>query len=96
MLSPQRAVAAASGGAGEAPDFPRARSMATPAALPAIARKRSPARRASLSWGSDREFGIGGCSLRPVGESVAGSAFLGPPIGSGRLPGSDPAPRGGR
>lgn len=34
MLSPQRAVAAALRGAGEAPDFPRARSKATP--LPSL------------------------------------------------------------
>lgn len=44
MLSPQRAVAAASGGAGEEPNFPRARSMTTPAALPAVVRRRTPAR----------------------------------------------------
>lgn len=48
MLSPQRAVAAASGGAGEAPDFPRARSVATSTALAAVAPRRPHARAAAL------------------------------------------------
>lgn len=48
MLSPQRAVAAASGGAGEAPDFPRARSVATSTALAAVAPRRPYARAAAL------------------------------------------------
>lgn len=48
MLSPQRAVAAASGGAGEAPDFPRARSVATSTALAAVGPRRPYARAAAL------------------------------------------------
>lgn len=72
MLSPQRAVAAASGGAGEAPNCPRARSVAPPPRsrlLPRGTPARTAARSSSRGWDpvplagvpSAREFGAGGC-----------------------------------
>lgn len=72
MLSPQRAVAAASGGAGEALNFPRARSVAPPPPsrlLPRGTPARTAARSSSRGWDpvplagvpSAREFGAGGC-----------------------------------
>ena len=86
MLSPQRVVAAASGGAGEARYFPRARSVATPAALLAIVSRRPDARAAAfprpsvgtarLSLGSvGRRIRVRGLLAGPD-QSDAGGAFL--------------------
>lgn len=102
MLSPQRAVAAASGGAGEAPNFPRTRFTATPDALRARARRRPPVRAAvppcpgaaRPSPGSlARDFGAGSCSQGRVGRARAAPYSA---HGWSRLLGSGPAPGGGR
>lgn len=92
MLTPQQAVAAASGGAGEEPNFPRARFTTTPAAGPALVRRRTPARaavpprpgartaRPSLGFLSPRirVWGL----LAGLGRSGAGGAFNGPRLGA--------------
>lgn len=92
MFSPQRAVAAVSGGAGEARNSPRTRSMANPAALPARARRRPPVRTAvppCPGAGTARPtLGSLGPRLRGWGllagprRSAAGGALLGPLFGA--------------
>lgn len=57
MLSPQRAVAAASGGAGEVLSFPGARSTATPSPPPPPSRLQLQGGRGALG----RAFGAGRC-----------------------------------
>lgn len=106
MLSPQRAVAAASGGAGEEPHFPRAHSMATPAALPALVRSRAPARAAvppRPGAGAARPP-LGSLSPRIRGRerlagpglSDAGGSFIGPRLGATAGVGSGPPLGSGR
>lgn len=94
MLSPQRAVAAASRGAGEAPNFPsKPAPCLTRRPLCCRSEESAGSTRRPLSsgigpraprWGPlAREFGSGGCSLGRAGRALA-APFSGP--GWERLP----------